>query len=625
MTPPTPLTLRAARRSLRGLPGIEPLGEWEWHEQAALFALRCRLSISTGPGKLVPAVTEWYVTAEASYPRGDIKVYPAAQGGLTVTFQHQNYNSQPREDLPWRGGDVCLKTTVRVLGRHGFDTEPAKASGPSGRLRWHVLRALDWLRAAAGGTLAGPGEPFEVPHFPGAVGNATTVVYAEGAASFAQWQGIQEQCGMVELAASRAAPSVLMATRFMSSPRRELIAVGWGRDAVKADAVERGVWIRLPGAPVMEPWQAPLTWKELCDACRRHRVNLDSLMVRVLRYVRDGGRHVLLVGFPMPDRIGGNPRQMHWQALQLPVLCQGNQDVAGFRQNREGTRYVVDRRQVLTNSSPIEWLASENWDQAQLVSRGSLPAGITDSRILLVGGGALGSAIGELLLRAGARHLTVADGELFQAGNLCRHTLTLPDLKKSKAGGLAQRLGQVSPHAAVDAIPAEFPPASEEQLAAVKGCDIIIDCTAEDEVLRELARFPWGGPRRFVSLSLGHGAKRLYCFTADGAAFPDVEFQGGNPAVAGARRRRVQRRGAAAGGRRLLAPDLSCQGRRRVADGLGRRKTTREGARQRAGRREADRVRAKVRGRGVCRRAASQGRGAPCRIGNTAPKTSASG
>jgi hypothetical protein len=240
MAPPTPLTLRAARRSLRQLPGLELLGDWEWHESARLFALRCRLWIEPGPVRLVPAATDWYFVADPNYPRGDVKVYPAAERGLAVTFQHQEYNGVGPSGLPWRTGHLCLSTTVRVLGRHGFDTEPSAASGPGGRLRWHALRALNWLRAAADGTLAGPGDLFEVPHFAGAAGRATTVVYSEGAASFAQWQG-QEQSGLLELAPLRERTSVLLVTRFMSPSRRELVPVAWGRDALQLSSSQLGI------------------------------------------------------------------------------------------------------------------------------------------------------------------------------------------------------------------------------------------------------------------------------------------------------------------------------------------------------------------------------------------------
>ena len=226
----------------------------------------------------------------------------------------------------------------------------------------------------------------------------------------------------------------------------------------------------------------------------------------------------------LPDSYTLQARLCPALLVGLPVLCQGNQILPGFRPNKENTRYRVDRREGLANSATVEWLASENWDAAQLFSRGSLPEGITGCHVLVVGGGALGSAVAELLVRAGVCRITIADDETFQAGNLCRHTLTLADLKKNKAESLAQRLAQANPHAVVDAI-AAFPPVREEYANTAKSCDIIIDCTADDGVLRDLARFPWGGPKRFVSFSLAYRARRLFCFVADGAHFPAAEFQ----------------------------------------------------------------------------------------------------
>jgi hypothetical protein len=53
----------------------------------------------------------------------------------------------------------------------------------------------------------------------------------------------------------------------------------------------------------------------------------------------------------------------------------------------------------------------------------------------------------------------------------------------------------------------------------------VIDCTGDDAVIHHLGQFPWGGPKRFVSLSLGHAARRLFCFFADGTAFPEENFR----------------------------------------------------------------------------------------------------
>ncbi len=144
---------------------------------------------------------------------------------------------------------------------------------------------------------------------------------------------------------------------------------------------------------------------------------------------------------------------------------------------------------------------------------------------MLVGAGALGSAVAELLLRAGVHHITVLDGEDLRAGNLCRHTLGIQDLEKNKADGLAKRLGGGSPHAVVEAITSYFPPNKPEEIAKVQDCDLIIDCTAEDDVLKGMSVFSWNGVKVFASLSLGFAAKRLFCFVAECTRFPLQNFK----------------------------------------------------------------------------------------------------
>lgn len=484
-----------------------------------------RLTRKGTDSPFVSRSTEWFVLIGEEYPWGRLKFCPAKEGGLTCTFPHQEYNGEGPAELPWRSGELCLNTTTHVLGRHGFDSELFGAGGRSGRLRWHVLRALDWLQAAADGTLMRSGDLYEVPHFPGVGRSDTTVTYSEGAAAFARWAAISEQFGVLELAPLMDKSSVLVISGFFSNPRTLLLPVSWGRGVVTADAAQRGVWLRLPAAPVLDPWQAPRNWQELCKCCRAWKVDLDRLLMRPFRYIRDGKQHILLVGFPIPERLGGPNCRMHWQPLRLPVLCQGAQSLAGFRPNRETTRYHQDRRTALTGTAEIEWLRCENWDSAQLGSRGRLPAGIAERHVLLVGGGALGSPLAELLVRAGVRRLTVVDGQNFEAGNLCRHTLSMLDLKSNKAEGLARRLNQVGPHCVIDAIPENFPPAKDEERQKLLACDVVIDCTGDDRLLHEMARFPWGRAKRFVSLSLGLGARRLFCFVADGESFPADKFR----------------------------------------------------------------------------------------------------
>src|SRR5688572_11153576 len=87
----------------------------------------------------------------------------------------------------------------------------------------------------------------------------------------------------------------------------------------------------------------------------------------------------------------------------------------------------------------------------------------TTSSVLLIGGGALGGMVADLLVRGGLRHLTILDNDDLEAGNLGRHVLGMDNLGKGKAHALARKLNLSSPHANVESIHCVFPPRNEEE------------------------------------------------------------------------------------------------------------------------------------------------------------------
>jgi hypothetical protein len=148
--------------------------------------------------------------------------------------------------------------------------------------------------------------------------------------------------------------------------------------------------------------------------------------------------------------------------------------------------------------------------------------------VLLIGAGALGSVVAELLVRGGVRSLCVLDGETLEAGNLVRHALSLDDLGQNKAMALAARLNGLSPHVEVHAAPINFgsdlPEVLAEVRSAVADAELVIDCTASDSALAALHRFDWQRERVFACLGLGPYARRLYCFLTRGSGFPRADY-----------------------------------------------------------------------------------------------------
>lgn len=520
-----PENLLAGRRALDGLVGVTLLEDYRWYDLPAggAWVLRCRLSPEIKPEGPIPAATDWYVLVDPSYPWGPIRFYPAESGGIVQTFQHQNRNDSGDGSTPWRTGDLCLDSTVRTLGKSAYYPETYSAHE---RLAWRFERANSWLEAAARQELVRPGEPFELPQYLPTVGSiGLTVVFKEGPETLETWANTADSAGLVDLRMRGKDNTILVVDCFKSLGGEVLLSSGWGHALTENnESPLLGAWIRLDETPVVESWKGPETWGELREACKGQGLSLDRLLRKVSGNLRDKNRHALLLGFPIPDRLGDEIHRMHWQALLLPVLSRGRQRVSGFRANETGYRRR-DRSEILIDTGPIDWLASENWHREDISSRGRLPETLASREILILGAGAVGSAIGELLTRSGVDRITIIDGDRLEVGNLVRHTLGLDEMHEQKAEALATRLNLASPHARVQSISGRFPPDSAADKEKIKRCGIVLDCTGNDAVLRQLELFPWEEEKLFLSASLGFAAKRLFCFVAAGTSFPTEEYR----------------------------------------------------------------------------------------------------
>ncbi len=475
------------------------------------------MSVDVSPEGLVPSTTDWYLHVADTYPYGHVVFYPAKIGGLTLTFNHQNHNGPGPDELPWRSGRLCVDTSLRTLGRRSYDAEPFDSER---RLAWHVHRVQEWLVLASRNELVQSGDLFELPHIPFSGG--LKVVFSEGPDNFPLWRGQHPRKGTATVRSLRENPQILLVEQFKAGRPRFEIDSEWSKPLGK-DTDLAVAWIWLDGLPVVEPWAIPTSWGELRLCCQVQGIDLDSLLRPGISGLRDGKEHLLLIGFPIPARFEGPDIQAHWFALWLPRLT--SRPVDGFRSSELGY-WNLDRIGVLGDAAPLKWVETENWHQDEISGRGRVHPLLQSKSVLVIGGGAVGSVVAELLVRAGVQRLTIIDHDCLGAGNLVRHTLGVSHIGNPKASSLANQLDDAMVHSVVSAIDASFPPRQQNDVNRVLDADVVIDCTADDSVAEQMNRFAWDGPVTFVSLSVGFGAQRLFAYVAHGNTFPSADFAG---------------------------------------------------------------------------------------------------
>lgn len=505
-----PESLLAARRTLDEFGEVRIVQDWHRGEEG------WRLRVDLTPGDLgtkfpIPPTTSWYVLAEPNYPAGLIGIWPAADGGITETFWHQIPNTPPLPGRPYRGGKLCVATDSENNLRSNKEVEPRSAED---RLAWHVRRAGGWLQQASHGTLVVDGEWFELPFYHRSAGRL--VAFREGPKTLAQWAQTRITSGLAEVLKLPTGHDVVAS--FRSLGREELVRPSWGQ-AIVGRRQPSAMWVRFPEVVALAPYQAPRTWGELRTVARGQSVDLDRLVRDGTHRFHDHDTHLMLVGFPVPEKVGEPARQMHWQAIELPRL--ERRPMSGSPRTAEGW-WQTSRTGTLADREALNWAPSENWHPDQLATRGRLDRDLTEQRVVLIGAGALGSPIGELLVRAGVTDITVVDPERLVAGNLVRHTLTMNDLGSFKAESLAGRLSALSPNVRASAVNAAFP--IQDGADQYRAADLVIDTTGEYAVLKAIAAFPWDGEPTYASFSVSMHAKRLFAFVAKGSGFSVANF-----------------------------------------------------------------------------------------------------
>lgn len=204
--------------------------------------------------------------------------------------------------------------------------------------------------------------------------------------------------------------------------------------------------------------------------------------------------------------------------------------------NRKYSEFHYDferyRCDIKETSDITLWLSHSNTiGREEYFGRGEFSSSLGDKKIAIIGLGAIGSPIAEALARGGVRQLTLWDGDIVEAGNICRSIYDNTDIGNAKAKALAAHIKRISPFCDVKPQGCWYQPdytgvcryaggnfygninydSQKKFLEALHEYDLIIDCTASNELLHFLSYA--ANDVSLMSLCITNRATHLLCFS----------------------------------------------------------------------------------------------------------------
>jgi len=201
----------------------------------------------------------------------------------------------------------------------------------------------------------------------------------------------------------------------------------WAQRILELNINTEGLYYFLEDEPVMAPGKMVVDWKELDPlVSQKFKIHLNQLKTN--KQIPD--MFFILLGYRIPGTA-----EIHWEAVSVDA------DAIPVKARKVTPRYY----EYDLISQQIDWSKTVNISYGRFFGRGQVHPGIADKKILIIGAGALGSALAKILARSGSRHLSFCDMENLEPGNICRSEYNMMMISQPKTLALIRELTVISP------------------------------------------------------------------------------------------------------------------------------------------------------------------------------------
>lgn len=253
-----------------------------------------------------------------------------------------------------------------------------------------------------------------------------------------------------------------------------------------------GAWVFIEVEPVYSKKDRFTKWSDLNKVLPKGFSNFFNNFCKKTAnyklYPKGLDSNILLnVGYKIPNQ---SNFEVHWDLVLIPR-----------RDFSRNTRNYIDNYK-----KDIIWDRTYNSSYRRYFGRGALDKYFAEKKTLIIGVGAIGSSLSEILVRSGLKKIDIADIDIVEPGNVCRSFYNFNDVSFSKTAQLKLKLEDISPFVTVniiDNLNAINPksPKYQDFFEKLNEYDLIIDCTANNEIIQMLTDMRLSNLVCYISMS----------------------------------------------------------------------------------------------------------------------------